>query len=144
MHLLLLVPEYDHWDYISHLLLPSTQHDKSRYLNSLLRILSREYLEPIPSELPLEWWRSDAATVTQVSGIINGIARLDSGFWAVLVEWIHGAAGVGEGIAIRRAVIAVLGTEGGENGFGIQGGPQEVKRALERAMKNFGDRKSVV
>jgi len=139
MHLLLFVSENIHWDYISRLLLPSTQYDKSRYLNSLLRILSREYLEPIPSEAPIGWWESDAAAVARVSGVINGISRLDPGFWTVLVEWTHGAAGVGEGIGIRRAVIAVLSTEGGKGGFGIQGGPQEIKRVLERAMKNFGD-----
>lgn len=138
MHLLLFDSEHVHWDYISHLLLPSTQHDKSRYLNSLLRILSRKYLEPITSEPPIGgWWESSAAAVRRASGVINGIARLDPGFWTVLVEWIHSIAGVGDGIGIRRAVIAVLSTKGG--GFGMQGGPQEVKSVLERAMKNFGD-----
>ncbi|KAF8451513.1 telomere length regulation protein-domain-containing protein [Terfezia claveryi] len=82
-------------------------------------------------------WESSAAAVMRASGVINGIARLDPGFWTLLVEWIHSAAGVGEGIGIRRAVIAVLSTEGGE--FGIQGGPQEVKSVLEKAMKKFGD-----
>lgn len=54
----------------------------------------------------------------------------------MLVEWIHGAAGVGEGIGTRRAVVAVLSAGGGN---GRQGGPQEVKRILEKAIKNFGD-----
>lgn len=128
------------WETLSQLLLPSSPHDKSRYLTSLLRVLSREYLDSTPPEPIAQWWESDASVIARVAGAINGVARLDPGFWNVLVEWVHGSGGVGvgEGIGIRRAVMAVLSKEV-KGPLGVQGGPQELRKVLERSLKNFGD-----
>ncbi|KAF8476885.1 telomere length regulation protein-domain-containing protein [Kalaharituber pfeilii] len=115
------------WSALTKLLVPSAAYDKSRYLHSILRVLSKYYLDPSPAEGE-RWWEKDGQVIARVAAVIGGIVRSDPGFWNILREWILRPAGVGEPIGIRRAVLAALRQEG-----------KEMKYVLEKSLKNFGD-----
>lgn len=138
MSFLLSTPGLPRWDILSQLLCPSSLHDKSRYFTSLLRIMARSYLDRNPLQVSSHPWEFGTQNVSCVAGVIWGVSHLDPGFWNVLVEWLTGAGGVGDGIGIRRAAIAVLGLEGDRN-METKGGPRELKVLLEESLKNFGD-----
>jgi telomere length regulation protein len=88
--------------------LPSIE--QRNFLYSCLKIASKGYLSSeITTEADSKWWQSNTVTISAVAGLINLVLGNDDVLKQQLLSWLTvSGAGVGEGIAIRRAAIAVL------------------------------------
>lgn len=102
-----LIEPLERWDVLGKLLTPSHLHEKQRYLTSLLRLLGKKYLDPVPSR-EANWWTVDEVKVSGIAAILKSILQLDEGFKKILLELFQSNAKVGTPIGIRRAIIATL------------------------------------
>jgi telomere length regulation protein len=104
--------------------------DQRNVLSCVLKIVSREYMSsPITSEAN-QWWKSDASIVAAGSGLINLIVAGHGTRKNTLISWLtdSSGAGAGDGIAIRRAVIAAL-----------AGDTSDMEMILDKSLQQFGD-----
>ncbi|KAI9053741.1 hypothetical protein LZ554_002692 [Drepanopeziza brunnea f. sp. 'monogermtubi'] len=104
--------------------------DQRNVLSCVLNIVSREYMSsPITSEAN-QWWKSDASIVAAASGLINLIVAGHGTRKNILISWLtdSSGAGAGDGIAIRRAVIAAL-----------AGDTSDMEMILDKSLQQFGD-----
>lgn len=96
-----------------------------KVLQSLIKYLSSRYL----NTLDLKRVTSDA-TVSAVAGLLKSLVSTDRSRQDVLVNWccsISGA-GLGDGVGIRRAIMAVLAQD-----------RDLVATVFERSLAQFGD-----
>lgn len=105
--------------------------EQRNVLSSILKIVSRDHLSfPITTEAKSQWWKFDASTVAAVSGLINLFVAGDQFRKDLLLSWLTSSsgAGAGDGIAIRRAVLATL---AGDN--------SDMETILDKSLNQFGD-----
>lgn len=96
-----------------------------KVLYILLEYLSRKFL----NTLDLEDTQPNQV-VSAVAGLINAVVQDDQGRKTHLVNWCcsPSGAGLGDGIGIRRAVVAVLAKD-----------KEMLTLALEKSLNQFGD-----
>ncbi|KAK3329775.1 telomere length regulation protein-domain-containing protein [Apodospora peruviana] len=103
---------------------PPTEQRKVLFL--VLKILSEDYLNGLGN------CESDdgRALVSAVAGALNSIIGTHEGLRNHLVEWLTSSsgAGLGEGVAIRRAVITVVSQH-----------KESIVSVLEKSIDQFGD-----
>ena len=105
--------------------------EQRSFIYSLLRLLSRDYLSSIvTSEDDSLWWHADKGIVSATAGLINLVLGVEESRKSHLMSWLTSSsgAGVGDGIAIRRAVITALAVD-----------KNDVEALLDRTLKQFGD-----
>ena len=111
-------------------ILPSFEY--RNFLYTVLKIAPGLYLSaPVTTEDDAQWWKSDTSVVSSVAALINHIIGENVPHHKEhLNSWLTGSsgAGLGDGIAIRRAVVAVL-----------SGDKTEIETVLERSLQQFGD-----
>lgn len=85
-------------------------HDKRTYLNSFLRVLSTSHLSTTYDEADENWHNDDAPIVAAAAALLGKLISDDDDFKEVLQEWITSSSGggVGESLALRRAVMTVV------------------------------------
>ncbi len=90
----------------------------------LLDYLSKRFLNPL-GQLD----SSGNQTVSAVAGIVRAVVQDDEPRVAHLVNWCTASAGagLGDGIGVRRAVLAVLAEKDG------------ITTVLEKSLSQFGD-----
>ncbi|PHH81746.1 hypothetical protein CDD82_7964 [Ophiocordyceps australis] len=95
-------------------------HESKQMLARLLDYLSERYLN------------HDAAKTTPsaVAGLLHALATQKASFISLLVEWCTASsgAGLGQGVGIRRAVMAVIATD-----------REAVTSVVEKSLAQFGD-----
>lgn len=105
--------------------------DQRNFLFSLLKIISRDYLSsPLTTEADSQWWKSDASVVAAAASLITLVVAEDEARKNLLISWLTNSsgAGVGDGIAIRRAVLAAL-----------AGDKCDIETILDKSLGQFGD-----
>ena len=108
--------------------LPSFEQKNFTY--TFLKLVSKDYLSSIiTSDDDSCWWESDAELVSAASGLIKLVSAQEA-CRNHLMTWFTSSsgAGVGDGIAIRRAVIAALAPD-----------TSFVEKLLEKILGQFGD-----
>ncbi len=105
-------------------LLPTLEQKKM--FSSILKFLSETYLGHADTKDRLE----DAEVVSAVAGLIRNIVQNDAVLLNQLVSWLTTDSGVslGEGLGIRRSVMAVVSQE-----------KDHLSTVLEKAVDQFGD-----
>lgn len=104
--------------------------EQKSFINSTIRLLSKRYLSTEPVMSDLEWWKSDSASVAAVAAFLQSMVEGKASRADLLVTWLTNlnGCGVGEPVAIRRSVIAVV----AKNKYAME-------QVLERSMQQFGD-----
>ncbi|KAL2064788.1 hypothetical protein VTL71DRAFT_3928 [Oculimacula yallundae] len=105
--------------------------DQRNFLFSLLKIVSRDYLSsPVTSEADAGWWKTDAAIIAAAAGLVTLVVAEDEGRRKLLLSWLTNSsgAGVGDGVAIRRAVLVAL-----------TGNKSDIETILDQSLAQFGD-----
>jgi len=106
--------------------------EQRNVLYAILKIASKAFLSAeITTEADSKWWESDKAVVSAGAGLINLILGKDESRKNHLLAWLTSTslAGVGDGIAIRRAVIATLAQD-----------KTDIETVLDKSLQQFGDR----
>ncbi|TVY71236.1 DNA replication checkpoint protein tel2, partial [Lachnellula suecica] len=104
--------------------------EQRNVLYAVLQIISKEHLSAVvTTEADSSWWKSDAKTVSGAAGLIKSLVAEDSRK-TQLISWLTSStgAGVGEGIAIRRAVLAALADD-----------KSDMENILEKSLQQLGD-----
>lgn len=99
---------------------------------SILKLLGTDYLSAsITTEDNADWWRSDATMVSAAASLITLLISQSDSRKAHLISWLTSSsgAGVGEGIAIRRAAVAA-----------IAASKSDIESVLEKSLSQFGDK----
>ncbi|KAH9220457.1 telomere length regulation protein-domain-containing protein [Leptodontidium sp. 2 PMI_412] len=105
--------------------------DQRNFLFSLLKIVSRDYLSsPQTTEADSRWWKSDASIIGAAASLISLVVADDEVRKNLLIYWLTNSsgAGVGDGIAIRRAVLVAL-----------AGNKSDIETILDKSLGQFGD-----
>lgn len=105
--------------------------EQRNLLYALLQIISKEHLSTaIITEADSSWWKSDAKVVSGAAGLIKSLVNNEEPRKAQLLSWLTSStgAGVGEGIAIRRAVVTALAE-----------GKSDMETVLEKSLQQLGD-----
>lgn len=105
--------------------------EQRNFIFSILRLASRDYLSSIiTSEDDSRWWKSDTSTVSAAAALIRLVIGKEESRKNHLMAWLTSSsgAGVGDGIAIRRAVIATLATD-----------KNDIEIILDKSLRQFGD-----
>jgi telomere length regulation protein len=126
---LLLQPQ-QHFDRFQRLLASLADFEQRNVVQVALKLIPREYLSSIVVYDDSDWWRSDMEAVSATATLINAILCDQYSRKATVISWLTSAsgAGVGEGIAVRRATIAALGTK-----------KADVEVIFDKSLKQFGD-----
>ncbi|KAK0733972.1 telomere length regulation protein-domain-containing protein [Lasiosphaeria miniovina] len=102
------------------------QMEQRKVMSSVLKVFSNSYANRLGR------CESDnsAAVISAVTGALSSIVAPDSNGRSHLVEWLTSSsgAGLGEGIAIRRAVLAVISQD-----------KDSIVDVLEKSINQFGD-----
>jgi telomere length regulation protein len=99
---------------------------------SVLKIVSREHLSvEVLSEDNAQWWQADTGIISAAAGLISLMAANEEQRKVQLINWLTGSpgAGSGDGIAIRRAVVAALTRD-----------KTDTDTVLEKSLQQFGDK----
>jgi telomere length regulation protein len=111
-------------------LLPSFEQRK--FLYTILKIAPTDYLSAsVITNNDAQWWQSDTKMVSSVAALIAQVMPNDVPHQKEhLISWLTGTsgAGLGDGIAIRRAVVVVLSKD-----------KAAIETVLEKSLQNFGD-----
>jgi telomere length regulation protein len=111
-------------------LLPS--FEQRNFLYTILKIAPTEYLSaPVITNNDAQWWQSDTKVVSSVAALIAQVIAKDVPHQKEhLISWLTGTsgAGLGDGIAIRRAAVVVLSKD-----------KAAIETVLEKSLQNFGD-----
>jgi telomere length regulation protein len=100
-------------------------------LYSVLKLISQDYLPTnITTEDNSQWWKLDALSVAAAAALIKIIIANDDTRKNHLISWLTSStgAGIGDGIAIRRAVIVSLAAN-----------KMDSESILEKSLQQFGD-----
>ncbi|TVY48994.1 DNA replication checkpoint protein [Lachnellula occidentalis] len=115
----------------THLLSSLPSFEQRNVLYALLQIISKEHLSTtITTEADSSWWKSDAKVVSGAAGLIKSLITNEESRKTQLLSWLTSStgAGVGEGIAIRRAVVAALAED-----------KSDMETVLEKSLQQLGD-----
>jgi telomere length regulation protein len=84
----------------------------------------------VTSEADKDWWRADTTVVSACAGLLHLILCTEESRKSQIMIWLTGSsgAGVGDGIAIRRAVLAALAAEN-----------PDMETVLGKSLQQFGD-----
>jgi len=88
--------------------------DKRTFILSLLRVISSRHLQSDVSEGGDEtWWKHDAGKVSGAAALLEKFVLHDEDYESLVLEWLTSGSGggIGEPIALRRAIMAVLSHE---------------------------------
>jgi len=103
-----------------------------KFLYTVLKVAPGLYLSAsVTTEDDSQWWQSDTTTVSSVASLISQMVGDNVPHHKEhLVSWLTGSsgAGLGDGIAIRRAVVVVLSRE-----------KTDIKTVLDKSLQQFGD-----
>jgi telomere length regulation protein len=105
--------------------------DQRNFIQGILQLVSREYLSaPVLLEDYLNWWKSDADVVSAVAGLIYLVLNDQDSRKTYLNSWLTSSsgAGVGEGIAIRRASVIALSRS-----------KNDMESVFEKSLQQFRD-----
>lgn len=104
--------------------------EQKSFLNSTIRILTKGYLSADSVLSVGEWWKADSASVAAIAAFLQSMVEGKASRADLLISWLTtlNGAGVGEPVAIRRSVIAVV----AKNKFAME-------QVLEKSMQQFGD-----
>jgi len=105
--------------------------EQRNVLYALLQIISKEHLSTtITSEADSSWWKLDAKVVSGAAGLIKSLVNNEESRKTQLLSWLTSSTGacVGEGIAIRRAVVAALAED-----------KSDMEAVLEKSLQQLGD-----
>jgi telomere length regulation protein len=105
--------------------------EQRNVLSTVLQILAKEHLSStITTEANSLWWEVDAKLVSGAAGIVKLLVADSEPRKNQLLMWATSSsgAGVGEGVGIRRAVLAVLAD-----------GKNNIETILEKSIAQFGD-----
>jgi telomere length regulation protein len=105
--------------------------DQRNFIQGILQLVSREYLSaPILLEDYLNWWKFDADVVSAVAGLVYLVLNDQDSRKTSLNSWLTSSsgAGVGEGIAIRRASVIALSRS-----------KNDMESVFEKSLQQFGD-----
>ena len=102
------------------------QTEQRKVLDAVLKLFSAGHLDRLGRCEAEETKPLISAVASALNGILNSV---DNGK-RHLVEWLVGSsgAGLGEGVGIRRAVMAVISQE-----------PENLTAVLEKSLSQFGD-----
>jgi telomere length regulation protein len=110
--------------------LPSSEY--RNFLYTVLKIAPGLYLSaPVTTEDDSQWWHSDTKAVSSVASLVDHIVGGNVPHHKEhLVSWLTGSsgAGLGDGIAIRRAVVALLSKD-----------KTDIEAVLDKSLQQFGD-----
>ncbi|KAI9680020.1 MAG: telomere binding protein [Caeruleum heppii] len=106
-------------------------YEQHKFFNSLLRLLPKRLPHPdgSSSDDPT-WWLQNTTKIGGAAALLSCLAR-EGGRKDDLVDWLTSTSGggVGEDIAIRRAVVAAVATD-----------EERLHTVLERSLQHFGDK----
>ncbi|KUJ22280.1 uncharacterized protein LY89DRAFT_292418 [Mollisia scopiformis] len=106
--------------------------EQRNVLYTVLNLLSRDYLSAaIPTEDNSEWWQSDSRAISAAAGLITAVIAKAETRKANLVSWLTNSsgAGVGEGIAIRRAALVTIAES-----------KSDVESVFDKSLSQFGNK----
>lgn len=85
-------------------------HDKRSYMLALLRVISTNLRSHIKHDDHDAWWKHDATRVSGAAALLEKFLLHDDDFQSLIQEWITSSTGggIGEPIALRRAIMAVI------------------------------------
>jgi telomere length regulation protein len=105
--------------------------EQRNVLFSLVKIVSKDYLS---SSLAIEdnsrWWQSDASMISAVAALIKLLVDGEESHKGHFIFWLTNSSGggIGDGIAIRRAIVASLALD-----------KVNMESILEKSLRQFGD-----
>lgn len=105
--------------------------EQRNLLYTFLNLLSRDNLSlDITSEDDEKWWQANAVIVSAAAKLITMLIADNESRKDHLISWLTNSsgAGIGEGVAIRRAAIA-----------SISKSKKDMENILERSLSQFGD-----
>ncbi|KAE8442302.1 hypothetical protein EG329_003502 [Mollisiaceae sp. DMI_Dod_QoI] len=106
--------------------------EQRNVLYIILKLLSTEYLSAsISTEDNSTWWRSDASVVSAAAGLPTLLIANSEARKVHLICWLTSSsgAGVGEGIAVRRAAVVA-----------IAASKSDIESVLDKCLQQFGDK----
>lgn len=113
-------------------LLNALPGSEQRYvIYAVIKLLSRDHLSaPVLSEDSARWWQADAGKISAAAGLISLTVANEEHRKGHLINWLTSSsgAGIGDGIAIRRAVIVSLARDN-----------TDIETVLEKSLQQFGD-----
>lgn len=98
---------------------------------SLFKIISTDYLSlPHITEDNASWWQADTSNISAASALIKLVIANEESRKSQVISWLTSSsgAGIGDGVAIRRAVVVSLSTE-----------KTDVETVLDKSLQQFGD-----
>lgn len=122
----------DHSKAIVNLLNCLPNFEQRNFVLGSLGFLSGQCLSAtIISDDDSKWWLSDKEIVSAAAQLISLLLAEKESRKTFLSVWLTGSsgAGIGDGIAIRRAAVAAL-----------AGDKTDIETILERSLQQFGDR----
>ncbi|KAI6249814.1 DNA replication checkpoint protein tel2 [Erysiphe necator] len=104
--------------------------DQRKVTFSVLKLCSTQFLSSNFVNEESEWWKKDALSISAVAALISIMISGNEKIKSHLLTWLSGnfGAGVGEGISIRRSVIAAISND-----------KCFMENLLEKCLKQFGD-----
>ena len=105
-------------------------YEQKSFITSTIRLLNNRYLAAEENTTGPEWWKSNSRSVAAVAGFLQSMIDGNASRTDVLVSWLTSlnGSGVGESVAIRRSVIAVVAKD-----------KHRIEQVLEKSMHQFGD-----
>lgn len=108
-----------------------TASEQRNLLHTALKLISQDYLSAVvTSEDDSQWWTKDGELVSAAARLIHVLTSGDETRKSQLISWLttSSGAGLGDGIAIRRAAVTAL-----------SGSADDLESVLDRSLKQFGD-----
>ncbi|KAF4624096.1 hypothetical protein G7Y89_g14073 [Cudoniella acicularis] len=98
----------------------------------IFQVISKYYISAdITTEADSSWWKSDAKPISGAVKLVKVLIAGEESRKTQVLAWLTSSsgAGVGEGIAIRRAVIAALAED-----------KSDIETVLEKSIQQIGDK----
>ncbi|RDW85050.1 hypothetical protein BP6252_02640 [Coleophoma cylindrospora] len=126
----LLLQTDDKWFSFSSLIDSLPSLEQKNLLQTLLKLISKDYFSAtVTSEDDSEWWKANAYPVSGAANLISRVISTEQRK-EYIIDWLTGSsgAGIGDGIAIRRAVVV-----------SISNSKNDLETVLEKSLQQFGD-----
>lgn len=105
--------------------------EQRNILYAALQDISKHHLSaPITTEDDPSWWNSDSKIISGASGLIKLLVASNEARRDQLIAWLTSStgAGMGEGVAIRRAVMACIAED-----------KSDMEAVLDKSIQQLGD-----
>ncbi|TAQ89723.1 hypothetical protein B7494_g1950 [Chlorociboria aeruginascens] len=105
--------------------------EQRNFLYGILKVLSTDHLSSIiTTEDDSHWWQSDANIVGAAARVVSILLAGEAPRKSQLITWLTSSsgAGVGDGVAIRRAAVIALSED-----------KNDLETVLENSLQQFGD-----